>query len=574
MKKHLLRSPAALLAVFVLCLFAPRALAVELQDGHLDVFTVRPSGSGLELLIKEDITGSHVYQSASDVTLRVGQNAYSDATTQVPEIGRATYYLPQSQQPGLLWPGWDTLEVQGAGYSTITFNFQDVRGPGTVYIFETPGFGDVRGVTSSGSLELRAGSQIVQSNPAHRHVNWAFSEPGTYTMTVQAEGNGTTSNTATYTWVVGDGTGGAGAAADSGLNLDWLKDDPTTSAKPKPQANQQPAPAQPPRPQAPAAPAAPAPAAPAAPAAQPRQQTSQQTPRQCTPLLVPMIKDDTTVPATWRNFGELEFHLGNAAVKDLPVAIGPVPKGKVWMIGSTQEPNVPWVGSNNQHASLLEHTQGPVAWELVGFSGPGPMVVYSQGGLGTIVGEEWFRGANNQAQGTHIIPRNSHVHPNWVFGAPGTYQVSIRQIATLKNGQTTAATGTLVFHVGSGAQSGHFDIGASFNPHGNNCDPGLAAAAAIAPAPAADAPAAAPAQSSTAPEAAGTVPDAAGQANGKDASTDVVKASGTPNPNTAPLTLAEKIIKTLPYVILGLGLFVLGAGSTALLSALNKREGK
>ncbi|NTS21791.1 cell surface protein, partial [Bacteroides fragilis] len=71
-------------------------------------------------------------------------------------------------------------------------------GPGAVYVFETTGFGDIESVTDSGDLELRSGEVINQPYPAHRHVNWAFSEPGTYTMTVQASSNGDTSNKVTY----------------------------------------------------------------------------------------------------------------------------------------------------------------------------------------------------------------------------------------------------------------------------------------------------------------------------------------------------------------------------------------
>lgn len=63
--------------------------------------------------------------------------------------------------------------------------------------------------------------------------------------------------------------------------------------------------------------------------------------------------------------------------------------------------------------------------------------------------------------GAHTIPANTHVHPNWVFTAPGKYRVQITQTATSRSGQKLSATGVLTFNVGGAgnANSGHFDVG-------------------------------------------------------------------------------------------------------------------
>lgn len=520
--RHRLAAGAATAVLFGAIASAPIAHAqLQFTEGHLDVFTVTATGGALELSIKEDITGRSVIQKPEHVTLIVSDAAFSDATTQVPEIGVASYYLPQSQSAGKLWPGWDTFGVR-PDYSTVDLHFDSVTGPGSVYIFESRGFDGVNPVTTNGSYAITAGSVIQQEKPAHRHVNWAFTKPGTYTMKVTAHAGNTQSNTATYTWQVGE--------ASSLFDANQQQSQPTVhnSQQPQPRLIGQPQPA------TSAVAAAPAPVAPA-PAGT----------GQCQPLVIPMIKDDSTVPATWKNFGELTFQLGAAAQKDLPKPIGPVPAGKVWMIGSIQEDNVPWVGSNNQHPTLLDHTQGPVTWELVGFKGPGPMVVYSQGGLGQVVGEQWFKGANNQAAGSHVIPRNSHVHPNWVFGAPGTYYVSIRQTVTLTNGTTAQATGTLTFQVGQGSQSGHFDIGAAIDPAGTACDPGLAAAQSL------------PDQPQT--PVTGEVPDAVEtqQAASQPAAVKVEETSWK-----------QQLFSILPIGFMALGMFVLGAGVMAVRQAL------
>ncbi|WP_049156523.1 choice-of-anchor M domain-containing protein [Corynebacterium aurimucosum] len=181
-----------------------RADGEVFDTGHVDAFYVSAPGGELTLSMKEDITGSGVVRPGNDVTLKVAEEAWSEATEGIDGIGVPTYYLPQTQDSSLLWPGWDTQSAQSAGYTDINFEFVEVTGPGDIFVFETAGFGDIQPVTDAGALDLVSGDVINQAYPAHRHVNWAFSEPGIYTMTVQAESNGDTSNQVTYTWDVGD----------------------------------------------------------------------------------------------------------------------------------------------------------------------------------------------------------------------------------------------------------------------------------------------------------------------------------------------------------------------------------
>ena len=147
------------------------------------------------------------------------------------------------------------------------------------------------------------------------------------------------------------------------------------------------------------------------------------------------------------------------------------------MIGSTQQAGVPWLGGNTQHPSLLENTKGDVTWDIAGFQGPGSMAVFTQGGLGQVVGEQWFTAADGKAQGSHTIPANSHVHPSWVFSKPGAYKVTVRQTTTAKGGEKLTGQATLTFNVGGSgnANEGHFDFGTVFDPKGS-CSSGGAAA--------------------------------------------------------------------------------------------------
>lgn len=463
---------AVMAAVMALCLLPlsstpAHAQSVVLDDGHVDAFNVSAYAGELELALKEDITGQHVLHAPEDVVLHVGEHAYSDEPAQVPEIGQPGYFLPQAQQQGLIWPGWDTQDVRAEGFGEVQLHFAEVTGPGEVFLFKTTGFGDVESFLDDGGLELVSGSMLVQANPAHVHANWLFTQPGTYHMQVYASADGIRSATATYTWTVGSSTP---TDADAQLPEPPLPAPPLQDRPlPAPPLSDRPLPDRPPA----SSPPAQQPNSPAQPPARLSRQEvggkgaspSKNAPAPvCRPGLVPTVKDDRTVPAQWRNPAELTFGLTAAARVDLPQAIGPVPAGPAWMIGATQTAGVPWLGANTQHPSLAGSTTGQVRWDVVSMDGPGAMVVFTQGGLGKVVGEEWFRAAGGAVQGSHTIAPNTHVHPAWVFSAPGTYKVTIRQSAQTTSGDTVSGTGTLTFIVGGAgnANDGHFDLGTQF----------------------------------------------------------------------------------------------------------------
>ena len=489
--------------VVMACAFLAMALGaspahaadVVLDRGHVDVFHVAADGSQLKLALREDVTGQHVVHDPANVTLTVGENTRTEDTAQVAEIGTGGYYLPQTQESDRLWPGWDTNDVKQGGFSAVDITITDINGPGDVWLFQQKGFGGVEPVFSGGDFTMKPGSVIAQAEPSHVHASWLFTEPGNYTMKVKASAGGTESNEATYTWQVGGASSGSEKKSDQPQPVAASQQ----SATPKQQQ------------------AAPAPAANSGSNGNTGNTGNTGSTQKCSPGLLPRVKDDRTSSATWKDPASLSFGLGNEAKARLPQAIGPVPAGDVWMIGSVQQAGVPWLGANTQHPSLLQHTTGEVTWTITGFNGPGPMAVFTQGGLGQVVGEEWFRAANGKAQGSHTIPANTHVHPSWVFGKPGTYKVTVTQTAKTKSGQTVSGAATLTFVVGGqgNANNGHFDFGALYDDQAN-CGTGPAS---------------------------GT-----GGASG---------ASSTGGGSLADTGMS---IMTIPFAILGLGVLVFGAG--------------
>ncbi|WP_301925795.1 choice-of-anchor M domain-containing protein [Corynebacterium glaucum] len=176
---------------------------IVLESGHLNAFNVTAKNGQLKLDIKEDITAPNVERPAEDVTLVVHKDAYTDATKQLPQVGKSGYVLPQGYHQGMLRPGWTTLMARWDGFTDVKIRIDEVTGPGEVYMFNTDGKGGFKAAAEDGNFQLTPGSAIHQETPAHLHTHWLFTEPGTYTMKVTALSNGKESNQATYTWQVG-----------------------------------------------------------------------------------------------------------------------------------------------------------------------------------------------------------------------------------------------------------------------------------------------------------------------------------------------------------------------------------
>lgn len=507
------------LAALLTCIasVATAAPKVVLEEGHTDIFNVRADGNRLVLDLKEDVTGQHVLHNPEDVLLVVKESAYSSLPAQVTQVGTPGYYLPMTQDPQLLWPGWDTLGVQSEGFHAIDINFVDVKGPGRVFLFSQGPFGNPAPLLHDGSFELKTGSIREQSYPAHTHAHWVFEKPGQYTMTVNAsgtkDGQTVTSNTAVYSWQVGDVPQGDPEPVPSddpeqpvdpeGPTDEEISTEEETSTEEENPADAE-TPAEPATPEQPSTPTEqdrqPANLAPRNPVADKSAAetpdsnklgaaTDSQLTATCFPreaggtgalTLFPKMKDDRSAPPTWRDPQSVPFLLGDAAKATTSQTVGSIPGGTdVWMIGATQVPGVPWVGANTMNESVLNKTTGEVTWTVTSVSGPGSMEVFTSGNFGKVVGHRWF----SHQGGSVTIPRNTHVHPNWIFTQPGTYRVSLKQTAQLKDGTPISGTTTLVFNVGtgSGVNEGHFDLGSEvaeagsrtvwLDKDGNPCTP-------------------------------------------------------------------------------------------------------
>ena len=442
---------------------APVADHLVLEKGHVDAFNVTASNGALKLNLKEDVTGSHVQRDPSKVELHVKDAAKQTIPDGWPGAGQS-YFLPQTQDHNILWPGWDTLGTQGGGVDKhIDLEFTAVSGPGKVYLFGTNGFGGMEPLLKGGATELKAGAVREQTFPAHTHANWAFTKPGLYKITVKARGiaskSGATVESEEQTYYFTVGSKHKGTAFKK--------------AEPKPQPapeNPTPAPEKPkptPAPEKPKPTPQPEKPAPEKPQPKPEKKPAPEKPKPEKPKPAPAPdkqKPESQKPAVKKPAEKPASEKPEAVAPSKPVA----EDAGAPAANAPQAPATPGAAQCMPVEEAREATQQEIE---AAKSGAQP-----KGNASTATGSATKGGASvlgasglmpmSKVNGSATIPANSHVHPNWVFSKPGTYTVQIRQTATLKSGGTTSARATLRFNVGpgaAGATNGHFDLGSQLN---------------------------------------------------------------------------------------------------------------
>ncbi|WP_368492329.1 TIGR03773 family transporter-associated surface protein [Cutibacterium sp.] len=464
-----------------------------LDHGHSDVFRVGSAANkGLDLQVKEDVTGEGVLHTPENVLLAVKDSALTAIPSGYPGAPKG-YLLPITQNQDLLWPGWETFDVKRNGFTEVKINVRNVKGPGQVHLFSQNSFGGVQSLLDGGSKTLPG--TITVKQPSHVHANWVFTKPGRYQMTVDAtairDGKTVSTGAHTYTWAVGskaiaaantcaDSNGGtSGAAKTNKGGADKPFDDlgvvgnkpidevaghsgsnesaggtstsgsaakkeicrpvkvPTTTAATEKKAAQ--------------------------PAAQSASVATEGHFDWGVQLqsgkLISALKDDRSAPATWVDPSSVVMAVGDKANTTAPAGMEFIAKGgtKVWLIGATQVPGVPWLGVNTMHESVVGGTTGPVHMHLDKVTGPGKMAVFMSGTFGGGVGQRVFDNVGGPT--SYTVPANTHAHPNWVFTAPGHYAVTVTQTATTKAGKKVSTSGTLHFAVGIDAKSVASSIG-------------------------------------------------------------------------------------------------------------------
>ena len=219
--------------------------ATEISVGHVDLGPRLIDGQWRAGL-RHDADGGAVWRDPNQTVLRVSDAAVMTApdSADYPFLadvaGKPVYVVPQTQNPGVVWLGWNTQDpaVTATIDRGLTMRVGPVSGPGRAWLFLQSGtFGKPLLLADSGA----APGDVWIDSGTHVHANWAFSAPGTYTATVTFLGTTTAgeavSASTTLRFAVGDAASAsealamaAPAAAGSGSGSGSGSGDPAAGA--------------------------------------------------------------------------------------------------------------------------------------------------------------------------------------------------------------------------------------------------------------------------------------------------------------------------------------------------------
>jgi putative ABC transporter-associated repeat protein len=181
------------------------------------------------------------YRAPGDVVLQL----LPESETAVPSsadfaflgaVGAPLWQLTQTQQEGLLWPGWSTEEIPvDATTGGIDWALTSAVGPGEFALYESGDFGEPKVLLNTRD-GVTADDKLTIPKNTHAHGSWAFSAEGVYclkfTRSATLTGGTAVSNDFALTFAVGNvdvkrvdpsgcsaGTdNGKGAGQDTGQN--------------------------------------------------------------------------------------------------------------------------------------------------------------------------------------------------------------------------------------------------------------------------------------------------------------------------------------------------------------------
>lgn len=186
-----------------------------LSDGHVDIGP-RYVDDAWTLLIHDDHAEPPIWRTMESTVFQVGDAALvpvpdnPDYAFLPAEPGAEVHVVPQAQQPGVVWVGWNTQDpsVMDVVDRGATLSLRGVQGPGDVVMFLQSG--------NLGAPEVLWDSREdypqdvwVEVN-THTHANWVFSEPGVYLVEVAVSADlisgGNESDSQVLRFAVGDAT--------------------------------------------------------------------------------------------------------------------------------------------------------------------------------------------------------------------------------------------------------------------------------------------------------------------------------------------------------------------------------
>lgn len=175
---------------------APAGELIEFRSGHADIGPLMApkkdaSDVPFSTYIRDDSSAPPVWRSPEDVLFVVGDNAKQtlpeseDFAFTGAAPGSSVWVVPQVEQVGVPWVGWNTQSPAFVEAITggITMSFIGHSGPGQFTLFlQNGGFEKPQLLWTS--ADKTAQDIYVDAN-THTHANWVFTEPGIHQVAVK-----------------------------------------------------------------------------------------------------------------------------------------------------------------------------------------------------------------------------------------------------------------------------------------------------------------------------------------------------------------------------------------------------
>jgi putative ABC transporter-associated repeat protein len=218
---------------------APADQQVVVSNGHVDLGPRFVDGKWT-VQLKDDTADPAVWRPLENVVLQ----ATGKAQLQVPADpayaflgtpGQKLWVIPQVQQDGVIWPGWNTQDPEVARRvdREVTWSLEGVRGPGTFTLFLNSDFGKPQPVFDSRKpFPQHTGIDLN----THVHGNWTFDAQGTYlldvAMTAKLTDGRQVTDRRTLRIYAGDGDARTAFAAQAPPSAAASSPSPVTTAAP------------------------------------------------------------------------------------------------------------------------------------------------------------------------------------------------------------------------------------------------------------------------------------------------------------------------------------------------------
>lgn len=166
------------------------------------------------------------------------------------------------------------------------------------------------------------------------------------------------------------------------------------------------------------------------------------------------IKDDTQSPIdTLRPLESTIVHINDNLKMQVPdgwdEALGAPVGSEIYVAEQTQKSDAIWPGWSTEKISA-DRTPNGVDWTLKGVNGPEGatfklfLVDSLSGGISNLLFD-----SSDGVPDTANIPKNAHVHGNWVFNKQGLYCLDMQRSATLDTGEQVSTDFVIPIAVGA-----------------------------------------------------------------------------------------------------------------------------